>query len=279
MCSLLPKDLAIQSLPLKNICFPLSYISSLICIGFTPLPFFFFFFVLFRFCFLFCFSFFFFFFFFFFSFFYRCVFFFGFHVPYIFIPLCIGSIPLQTILLFPTVMYWQIYLNRAHAFAKYLIASLYKTFIYTSFPLPYTLVIITWLAYSCRNRMLRHCPTDDRIIGGKKKGEGPLFLCNFLHSVWILAVEKVYKKVDWWILSRCFERPQNVHGYHLQTNKIFSIHRRQIVVYLRCNVLFKIFSYLHAQNLMFLFINIAVFSVSPKNDVFWYNFQLPRMSQ
>ena len=34
-----------------------------------------------------------------------------------------------------------------------------------------SLVIITWLAYSCRNRMLRHCPTDDRIIGGKKKGE------------------------------------------------------------------------------------------------------------
>ena len=29
----------------------------------------------------------------------------------------------------------------------------------------------------------------------------------------------------------------------------------------------KIFSYLHAQNLMFLLINIAVLSVSPKNDV------------
>ena len=41
----------------------------------------------------------------------------------------------------------------------------------------------------------------------------------------------------------------------------------------------KTFSDLHAQNLMFLFINIAVLSVSPKNDVFWYNFQLPRMSQ
>ena len=24
---------------------------------------------------------------------------------------------------------------------------------------------------TCRNRMLRNCPTDDRIIGGKKKGE------------------------------------------------------------------------------------------------------------
>ena len=34
----------------------------------------------------------------------------------------------------------------------------------------------------------------------------------------------------------------------------------------------KIFSYLHAQNLMFLLINIAVLSVSPKNVVFWYNF-------
>ena len=41
----------------------------------------------------------------------------------------------------------------------------------------------------------------------------------------------------------------------------------------------KIFSYLHSQNLMFLFMNIAVLSVSPKNDVFWYNIQLPRMSQ
>ena len=41
----------------------------------------------------------------------------------------------------------------------------------------------------------------------------------------------------------------------------------------------KIFSYLHAQNLMLPFIKIAVLSVSPKKDVFWYNFQLPRMSQ
>ena len=41
----------------------------------------------------------------------------------------------------------------------------------------------------------------------------------------------------------------------------------------------KIFSHLHAQNLMFLFINIAVLSVFPQNDVFWYNFQLPLMSQ
>ena len=40
-------------------------------------------------------------------------------------------------------------------------------------------MIITWLAYSCRNRMLRHCPTDDRITGGKKKGEWPLFLWEF----------------------------------------------------------------------------------------------------
>ena len=29
---------------------------------------------------------------------------------------------------------------------------------------------------------------------------------------------------------------------------------------------------MHAQNLMFLLINIAVLGVSPKNDVFWYNF-------
>ena len=46
-------------------------------------------------------------------------------------------------------------------------------------PLSQSLVIITWLADSCRNRMLRHCPTDDRIIDGKKKGEWPLFLWEF----------------------------------------------------------------------------------------------------
>ena len=60
-----------------------------------------------------------------------------------------------------------------------------------------------------------------------------------MREVRILAVEKVYKKVDWWILSRCFARPKNVHGYHQETNKLFPIHCRQIVVYLRCNVLFK----------------------------------------
>ena len=50
-----------------------------------------------------------------------------------------------------------------------------------------SLVIITWLADSCRNRMLRHCPTDDRIIGGKKKGEWSLFLWEFKLLWWILC--------------------------------------------------------------------------------------------
>ena len=53
-----------------------------------------------------------------------------------------------------------------------------KSFVWMVFTI-YALVIITWLADSCRNRMLRHCPTDDRIIGGKKKGEWPLFLWEF----------------------------------------------------------------------------------------------------
>ena len=34
----------------------------------------------------------------------------------------------------------------------------------------------------------------------------------------------------------------------------------------------KIFSYLHAQNLIFLLINIAVLSFSPQNDVFLVQF-------
>ena len=53
-----------------------------------------------------------------------------------------------------------------------------------------TLVIITWLADSCRNRMLRHCPTDDRIIEDETKGEWPLFLCNFLYSMWIRSLKQ-----------------------------------------------------------------------------------------
>ena len=55
----------------------------------------------------------------------------------------------------------------------------------SAFKGPITLVIITWLADSCRNRMLRHCPTDDHIIGGKKKGEWPLFLWE-LKLLWCI---------------------------------------------------------------------------------------------
>ena len=88
-----------------------------------------------------------------------------------------------------------------------------------------TLVIITWLAYSCRNRMLRHCPTNNRIIGGKKKGKWPLFLWEFksfgpsfatVKACTILAIVNFVANNQFmhWHRLYCKETPKNCRAYH-----------------------------------------------------------------
>ena len=143
-----------------------------------------------------------------------------------------------------------------------------------------TLVIITWLADSCRNRMLRHCPTDDRIIEGETKGEWPLFLCNFLYSVWIRSL-KQWGRFEFLLWKRFTKKLIGEYWADAsQDPKTFMVITKKQTKYSRftaVRLLFiwgvmcylKIFSYMHAQNAMFLLINITVLSVSPKNDVFW----------
>ena len=88
-----------------------------------------------------------------------------------------------------------------------------------------SLVIITWLAYSCRNRMLRHCPTDDRIIVAKRKVSDLCFCENLssfdpsfaqVKACAIMAIVNFVtnNQIMHWHRLYCKETPKNCRAYH-----------------------------------------------------------------